>query len=194
MQNHLPYDGDAITGLGDTDGAVFTGSAVDWNTQDPRAAPLADAMRAVFAAGVSCFNSRNGLQPAAPVLGGISDVSPDGRQDGLAKDLLLTDAGRPHPMMAGRVDGYAVPCVHRDDIIRLPEGAGALAGSEHSPVQAMEYARDGVRFWGMQYHPEYKRRLSANAFPTGSGSGPALRQICRSPTQTGKRLTGWASF
>ena len=150
-----PYEGGALPDLGKVDGVVFTGSAVDWNTDDARAEPLAEAMRAVFAAGVPAFGSCNGMQLAASVLGGTSQASPNGREDGLAKNIRLTEAGRAHPMFAGREDGFAAPCVHRDEVVRLPDGATVLAGNDHSAVQAMEYARDGVRFWGVQYHPEY---------------------------------------
>ena len=58
-------------------------------------------------------------------------------------------------MMAGREDGYAVPCTHRDEVVSLPEGAVRLAGNGHSNVQAFAIDRDGVDFWGMQYHPEF---------------------------------------
>ena len=150
-----PYEGEALPDLRGVDGVAFTGSAVDWNTDDPRAEPLAHAMRQVFAAGVPTFGSCNGMQLAASVLGGASDASPNGREDGLAKDIRLTEAGRAHPMFEGREDGFAVPCVHRDEVTRLPDGAVVLAGNAHTPVQAFEYARDGVRFWGVQYHPEY---------------------------------------
>lgn len=150
-----PYDNEALPDLNSVDGVVFTGSAVDWNTDDARAEPLAAAMRAVFAAGVPAYGSCNGMQLAASVLGGASQASPNGREDGLAKNIRMTEAGRVHPMFEGRKDGFAVPCVHRDEVTQLPEGAVVLAGNAHTAVQAMEYARDGVRFWGVQYHPEY---------------------------------------
>lgn len=151
-----PYDGDAIPDLGAFDGVAFTGSGVEWNTDDARAEPLAVVMREVFSRGIPAIGSCNGMQLAASVLGGSSDASPNGREDGLALDVRLTEAGRVHPMMAGRRDGYAVPCVHRDEVVRLPDGAVLLAGNAHSPVQAFAYEQDGVRFWGMQYHPEYE--------------------------------------
>ncbi|WP_298839970.1 type 1 glutamine amidotransferase [uncultured Roseobacter sp.] len=150
-----PYDGEPLPELGGLDGAVFTGSAVDWTTDDARAEPLAIAMRTVFAAGVPCLGSCNGFQLAASVLGGASQPSPSGREDGLARNIRLTPEGRRHPLLEGRSDGYAVPCVHRDEVVRVPEGATVLASNNHSPVQAMAYEREGVRFWGMQYHPEY---------------------------------------
>jgi GMP synthase (glutamine-hydrolysing) len=150
-----PYAGDALPDLSTFEGAVFTGSAVEWNTDDDRAAPLRAAMRDVFAAGIPSFGSCNGMQLAASVLGGRSDVSPKGREDGLAKNIHLTSAGRSHAMLAGRSDGFAVPCVHRDEVTVLPKGAIVLAGNDHTAVQAMAYAQNGVRFWGVQYHPEY---------------------------------------
>ncbi len=150
-----PYADPKLPPLGPFDGAVFTGSAVEWSTDDPRAKPLADAMRAIFAAGIPTLGSCNGMQLAASVLNGSTDASPNGREDGIAREIHLTDAGRAHPMLAGRQDGYAAPCVHRDEVRRLPEGAVLLAGNGHSPVQAFAYERDGIRFWGMQYHPEF---------------------------------------
>lgn len=73
----------------------------------------------------------------------------------MATGIYLTDAGRAHPMMAGRRDGFAVPCTHRDEVVRLPDGAVRLAGNAHSEVQAFAIERDGIDFWGMQYHPEF---------------------------------------
>jgi GMP synthase (glutamine-hydrolysing) len=150
-----PYDGETCPDPAGFDGVVFTGSSVAWTTDDPRAEPLAQIMRATFAAKTPTLGSCNGMQLAASVLGGASQASPNGREDGLARDIRLTEAGQSHPMMQGRRDGYAVPCVHRDEVTALPEGAVLLASNAHSRVQAFAYERDGLRFWGMQYHPEF---------------------------------------
>tara|TARA_R110002110_G_scaffold40504_7_gene129496 strand:- start:2928 stop:3698 length:771 start_codon:yes stop_codon:yes gene_type:complete len=149
-----PYQGENLPPLDGFDGVVFTGSSVDWNTDDARAKPLAEAMRRVFAEGLPTLGSCNGMQLAASVLGGRSEASPNGREDGLAREITLTEAGRAHPLLQGRQAGYAVPCVHRDEVTQLPEGAVLLAGNAHSGVQAFAYEKDGVKFWGMQYHPE----------------------------------------
>lgn len=150
-----PYDGEETPDPSSFDGIVFTGSGTDWNTDDDRAEPLAKVMRDAFSKRVPAIGSCNGMQLAASVLGGSSDASPNGREDGIARDIRLTEAGRGHPMMAGRRNGYAVPCIHRDEVRELPNGAILLAGNAHSPVQAFAYERDGIRFWGMQYHPEF---------------------------------------
>ena len=104
-----PYDSDETLDLSGFDGIAFTGSSVEWNTDDERVAPLTAVMRAGFAAGIPTIGSCNGMQLAPSVLSGSSSASPNGRKDGLAGDIRLTDAGRNYPMMVGRDNGYAVP-------------------------------------------------------------------------------------
>lgn len=137
------------------DGVIFTGSGVDWATDAPEAEPQRAAMEQVFATGKPVWGSCNGLHLAAVLLGGAVGASPKGLEIGLARGVALTEVGAIHPAMAGRAPGFAVPCIHRDEVQRLPEGAVLLAGNDHSPVQAMAYERDGVDFWGVQYHPEF---------------------------------------
>lgn len=162
LKTAAPYQAALTRGdLDGVDGVMFSGSGVDWSTADARAEPLARAMRLVFEHGLPVWGSCNGMQLAASVLGGDVGASPNGVEIGLAQDLRLTDAGRSHPMMQGRRDGDAVPCIHRDEVQRLPEGAVVLAGNAHSPVQAFAYERDGIRFWGVQYHPEFSPSIVA---------------------------------
>lgn len=150
-----PYDTPVSDAdLREIDGAIFTGSGVDWGVDAPQAAPLWDVMKRVFAAGIPSYGSCNGMQLAAVVLGGACVPSPNGREDGMARDVHLTGAGKTHPFLKGRHSGYAVPCIHRDEVTRLPDGAVLLAGNAHSPVQAFAYEQGRVRFWGVQYHPE----------------------------------------
>ncbi|MFK7744496.1 MAG: type 1 glutamine amidotransferase [Roseobacter sp.] len=150
-----PYAQDPLPDLARFDGVVFTGSGVEWSTDDAQARPLVQAMENVFAAGLPTLGSCNGMQLAATVLGGSNRASPNGREDGLARDIKRTEAGARHPFLAGRVDGFAVPCVHRDEVANLPAGAVLLATNDHSVVQAFGYEQGDVRFWGVQYHPEY---------------------------------------
>ncbi len=161
----------AIT-LGDlsgVDGVVFTGSGVAWSTDAPEAVALRAAGEMVFNAGIPVIGSCNGLQLAATLLGGAVGASPKGMEIGLARDVELTDAGRAHPMMQGRRDGFCVPCIHRDEVQRLPEAAVLIAGNTHSPVQAMAYYANGVDFWGMQYHPELPTTAIADYVQYGGG-------------------------
>lgn len=147
----------------DVDGVIFTGSYSAWSTDAPEVAPLRQAMQVAFEAGVPVWGSCNGLQLAAVVLGGEIEESPGGIEIGLARNLELTQEGLKHPMMAGRSSGFAVPCIHRDQVSKVPEHALVLAGNQHSAVQAMAYRRNGIDFWGTQYHPELSSRDIAHA-------------------------------
>jgi GMP synthase (glutamine-hydrolysing) len=146
-----PVSPDMLDGA---DGVIFTGSAVAWRVDTPMGAPLWAAMEQVFANGLPTYGSCNGMQLAACVLGGVSAVSRNGQERGLARGVTLTGAGLTHPFLAGRRQGYSVPCIHNDEVTALPTGSVLLAGNAHSPVQAFVYDQNGVRFWGVQYHPE----------------------------------------
>ncbi|MBO6775363.1 MAG: type 1 glutamine amidotransferase [Marinibacterium sp.] len=147
--------------LDEADGVVLTGSGVRWAVDDARAKPLADLAEQVFDRGLPVWGSCNGMQLAAVLLGGTVRVSPNGRETGFARSVVLTEQGQGHPMMAGRETGYSVPCTHRDEVGTLPEGAELVAGNAHSPVQAFAYAKNGVDFWGAQYHPEFSAAFVA---------------------------------
>ena len=131
-------------------GVVFTGAGVAWSTDAPEAAPLRHWMEGVLKAGLPIWGSCNGMQLAAVVLGGAVGASPNGIEVGVAREVQLTEAGASHDMLAGRSSGFAVPCIHRDEVLRLPEGAELLAGNAHSPVQAFAYEQGGVRVWATQ--------------------------------------------
>ncbi len=173
------------------DGIIFTGSAVDWNTSDPRGQAQVDAMREAFKAGKPIWGSCNGFQLMASVLGGAVGESPNGFEGGLAQNLQLTDAGKTHPMMKGRKDGDAVPCVHRDEIQQLPEGAVLLAGNAHSPIQAAVYETDGISYWGSQYHPELTPAFIAGAL-TRIDAETYADTIAEMENLNSDRATGYA--
>lgn len=115
----------------------------------------------MFDRGLPVWGSCNGMQLAAVLLGGTVRASPNGRETGFARSVVLTERGQGHPMMTGRETGYSVPCTHRDEVGTLPEGAELVAGNAHSRVQAFAYAKNGVDFWGAQYHPEFSAAFVA---------------------------------
>ena len=109
----------------------------------------------MFAAGVPFFGSCWGLQVAVTAAGGEVRANPRGREFGFARRILLSDAGREHPLFAGKPAVFEAPTVHRDEIAALPcrrrdSGQPTTLGCRRrrSPT-----ARG--TFWGVQYHPEY---------------------------------------
>lgn len=175
--------------LDGVDGVIFTGSSVSWGVEAPEGAPLWAAMEQVFDRGLPSYGSCNGMQLAAVILGGTSDVSPNGRERGLARDVTLTEAGLTHPFMAGRRQGFCVPCIHRDEVSALPKGAVLLAGNAHSPVQGFAYDQEGLSFWGVQYHPEFPPAHLADVLTqAGETDTPLIADLARAETDAGAAI------
>jgi GMP synthase (glutamine-hydrolysing) len=144
----------AGVGLDDYDGVTMTGSALNiYNGGSPVTRQI-DLAKAVFGAGVPFFGSCWGLQVAVTAAGGEVRANPLGREFGFARRIVLTDAGREHPLFAGKPAVFEAPTVHRDEITALPSGAAILACNDFG-VQAAAFTCERGTFWGVQYHPEY---------------------------------------
>jgi GMP synthase (glutamine-hydrolysing) len=141
-------------GLADYDGVTMTGSALNIYNGGAAVTHQIDLVKAVFAAGVPFFGSCWGLQVAATAAGGEVRANARGREFGFARRILLTDAGREHPLFAGKPAAFEAPTVHRDEIASLPAGAVVLAVNDFG-VQAASFDFGRGTFWGVQYHPEY---------------------------------------
>ena len=141
--------------LSDFDGIAWTGSPLNAYHDTPEVARQIDFARTAFQSGIPCFGSCWGLQVMMVALGGKVRKNPNGVEMGVARSVLLTEAGRAHPMYAGKPTVFDALCVHQDEVCELPAGAVLLAGNAMSEVQAASL-HDGERsFWGVQYHPEY---------------------------------------
>jgi GMP synthase (glutamine-hydrolysing) len=147
---HFP----AGVGLDDYDGVSMTGSALNIYNGGAPVTRQIDLAKAVFAAGIPFFGSCWGLQVAVTAAGGEVRANPQGREFGFARRILLTEAGREHPMFAGKPAVFEAPTVHRDSIAALPSGAEILARNDFG-VQAAAFSFARGTFWGVQYHPEY---------------------------------------
>jgi GMP synthase (glutamine-hydrolysing) len=141
-------------GLDDYDGVTMTGSALNIYDGGPPVTRQIDLAKAVFAAGIPFFGSCWGLQVAVTAAGGEVHANPQGREFGFARRIVLTDAGREHPLFAGKPAVFEAPTVHSDGIAALPSGAAILASNEFG-VQAAAFTVGRGVFWGVQYHPEY---------------------------------------
>jgi GMP synthase (glutamine-hydrolysing) len=136
------------------DGATMTGSALNIYNGGAPVERQIEVARAVFAAGVPFFGSCWGLQVAVTAAGGAVRRNPRGREFGFARRVQLTEAGRAHPMYAGKPTVFEAPTIHLDEISVLPSGATVLATNEVS-LQAATFSHLRGTFWGVQYHPEY---------------------------------------
>jgi GMP synthase (glutamine-hydrolysing) len=140
--------------LASYDGVTMTGSALNVYQGGGAVERQIEIARAVFAAGVPFFGSCWGLQIAVTAAGGAVRKNPRGREFGFARRILLNEAGRAHPLFAGKPAVFEAPTIHRDEIASLPAGAVTLATNEMG-LQAAAFVCGGTTFWGVQYHPEY---------------------------------------
>jgi GMP synthase (glutamine-hydrolysing) len=138
------------------DGVAITGSSLNIYQREVASLRQIDFVREVFARAIPMFGSCWGLQLAAVAAGGEVTLNPRGREVAFARKIILTDAGRSHPMHRRRSPVFDAPAIHSDVVTRLPQGAILTAWNAMSEVQAAEIRLGGGVFWGVQYHPEYR--------------------------------------
>lgn len=151
-----PLEGglDSTSDLDGYDAVFLSGSPMHLYEDTPEIRRQIAFMRAVFASGTPSFGSCVGLQVAAVAAGGTVRENRRGHEAGFARRIVVTEAGRGHPLLAGRPDVYDAAAIHSDEVDAMPEGATLLATNRVTRVQAAEVrCGDGV-FWGVQYHPE----------------------------------------
>lgn len=142
-------------GLGDFDGAVISGSPMSVYEDRPEVLDQLALARDIFERGIPTFGSCYGLQLMSQALGGKVRLNPRGREIGVARGIMLTEAGRAHPMYAQKPTAFDALCSHEDEVEALPEGSMVLASNHVSVVQAATIERGASSFWGVQYHPEF---------------------------------------
>jgi GMP synthase (glutamine-hydrolysing) len=140
------------------DGIAITGSSLHIYSGDNSVLRQIDLVRTALTTGTPLFGSCWGLQVIAVAAGGQVRRNPKGRELGFGRSIRLTDAGRRHPMYAGKVEVFNAPTVHLDEVETLPPGATVLAANAMSAVQAAEIRTNGSVAWAVQYHPEYPLR------------------------------------
>jgi len=145
------------------DAVAWTGSALNvYDVHMPEVARQIALADTVFGQGVPFFGSCWALQVAAVAAGGTVAPNPRGREVGLARKVLLTDAGRAHPLHSTRNPVFDAIAIHTDEVTRQPPDCTVLAGNAMSPVQSAEIRHRGGVFWGVQYHPEFDIREIAH--------------------------------
>jgi GMP synthase (glutamine-hydrolysing) len=149
-------------GLQCYDGIFLTGSTLHIYEIEPAVTRQIELMRAIYASGTPCFGSCWGIQMGAVAAGGSVTRNPRGREVGFARKITPNEAGRAHPLLAGRPAAFDAPAIHLDTVALPPGDTTILASNAYSQVQAAEIRHDGGTFWGVQYHPEFPLRQVAS--------------------------------
>lgn len=145
-------EGESLAGY---DGIAITGSSLHIYNGGLPVTRQIDLVRAALTTGTPIFGSCWGLQVITAAAGGSVRKNPQGREIGFGRRIRLTEAGRKHPMYAGKLDVFNAPTVHLDEVETLAPGMTVLATNTVSAVQSAEIKTNGSVAWGVQYHPEY---------------------------------------
>lgn len=139
----------------DYDGLVITGSSLHAYDKDFAVTNQIEVLKDAAKTGIPVFGSCWGLQIAVMAAGGQVEYNPKGREVGIARKIVPNDAGRLHPMLSGKGPAFDAPCIHYDEVSRLPDEAVLLASNTHSTVQAAVVPLYKSEVWAVQYHPEF---------------------------------------
>lgn len=144
-----------VSALAGQDAVFLTGSPIHVHDGSPQSEAMIAFMGDVFASGTPSWGSCAGLQVAVAAAGGEVRPMPDERREaGVTRRISATEAGRSHPLLAGRAPVWDAVTIHSDEVTRLPPGSTLLARNGEAEVQAAEIRHGPGVFWGVQYHPE----------------------------------------
>lgn len=130
------------------DGYVVTGSPASVNDDSlPWVGLLLDFIRAVDAARQPLIGLCFGHQAVARALGG--QVARHAAGWGLG--TAATHCQHTRPWMQPAQSTTTLMAAHNEQVIRMPEGAECLGGSDFCPIGSMQI---GQHIWTTQYHPE----------------------------------------
>src|SRR5690349_12094771 len=106
-------------GLESYDGVFFTGSALHAYQVEPAVTRQIELARTAFRSRTPLFGSCWGIQMGALAAGGDVAANPVGREVGIARKITPSEAGRSHPLLAGRAEAFDAPAIHLDIVSTL---------------------------------------------------------------------------
>lgn len=139
----------------DYDGLVMGGSGMHAYDNTPEVTNQIQLILEFSETGRPILGSCWGLQIAAIAGGGEVKLNVVGQELGIARKILLNEAGRQHPFYQGKRPVFDSPCIHYDEVTKLPEGSTLLCGNSHSQVQGAIIPLGKSEVWAVQYHPEF---------------------------------------
>jgi GMP synthase (glutamine-hydrolysing) len=159
----------SVDELSNFDAIAWTGSNLTIYSDAPEVHIQLELARLAYAAGVPQFGSCWGMQIAAQSAGISTLRNPAGREQGLARKVVVTPAGARHPLFRDGPTCFDGFTAHTDMVCleaalaanNGPVECEVLAGNTWTPVQALAVRYRGGEFWGVQYHPEFDLKESA---------------------------------
>jgi GMP synthase (glutamine-hydrolysing) len=144
------HRGEPLPPAVDVAGTVVTGSPAMVTDHEPWSVRAGEWLAELVERGTPIFGICYGHQLLAEALGGEVGLNPRGREIGTV-EVELFDHG--DDALFGGLDArMPAHATHLETVLRLPEGARALARSALDDNHAF---RVGACAWGVQFHPEF---------------------------------------
>jgi len=131
-------------------GVVVTGSPAMVSDREPWSVRSGEWLASLVELGTPILGICYGHQLLADVLGGEVGPNPRGREIGTVCVELFDH--RDDPLLAGLGDRLPAHTTHLETVLRLPDGARAMA---RSALDDNHVFRVGAHAWGVQFHPEF---------------------------------------
>lgn len=137
----------------DTVDAVIIGGSGDYSVLDPvpNLGSLVALVHEARFRGVPILGSSWGAQFLASAFGGVVARDPDQREVGTV-NVRLEPAAKTDRLFRDMPLEFPTQTGHQDHIVKLPQDAVRLAGSDCCSVQAFTFPATGI--YGFQFHPE----------------------------------------
>jgi len=136
-------------------GVVVTGSHAMVTDNLPWSEATAAWIPSLIAAEVPFLGICYGHQLLAQAMGGRVGFHPGGEEIGTV-DIHLLPNSRTDPLFCSLPSPFKAHTTHSQTVLSLPQGAVCLASNSFEPHHAF---RLGSCAWGVQFHPEYDRKI-----------------------------------
>ena len=131
---------------------IITGSAANVPDQEPWMVVAQEWLRVVVPTGLPVFGVCFGHQLLSQALGGEVQLNPRGRE----MSTVEVERSGESPIFEGVDERFHANACHVDTVVKLPEGAVALASS---PLDDHQCIRFSDTCYGVQFHPEFDKEV-----------------------------------
>lgn len=139
-------------------GAVITGSPAMVSDREDWSERTAQWLAKVVPAGLPVLGVCYGHQLLAHALGGRVARNPNGRQIGTVSAQIIESCD-PDPLLGHLPETFLAQTSHSESVLELPAGALRLATSPLDRNFAIRFTENA---WGVQFHPEFSRPVTAD--------------------------------
>ena len=173
-----PFDGGAY---------VITGSSANVPNREPWMLAFEGWLREAVAMKLPIFGICFGHQILAQALGGEVQKNPRGREMGTVRVERFVD----DPIFDGMPSSFEANATHVDTVVRLPEGAVAMARNELEDHHVIRFTNT---CYGAQFHPEVDASIMKSYIDArreilaGEGSDPSAMIEGVTEAEFGRRV------